>query len=226
MSEAELRCLLAGDATSVAPWIETAQEVDLRVDAYPDKTFTGKISRISPAVSAATRAFAFEALVPNRDATLKPGTFARVTVRTNKNDRVLTLPYAALQYRYGVNRVFVVDNGRLVGVLPWSRVLTSREEDCEAADLAVPVDAAVHGDDTLREAANLMVATGHGVLPVVSPDGALLGLITQFDLLRAHERTLVEERHRESPLRPRWSWRYGATTDLDAPEVVPESAAV
>ena len=98
----------------MAPWIETAQEVDLRVDAYPDKTFTGKISRISPAVSAATRAFAFEALVPNRDATLKPGTFARVTVRTNKNDRVLTLPYAALQYRYGVNRVFVVDNGRLV----------------------------------------------------------------------------------------------------------------
>jgi len=98
----------------MAPWIETSQEVDLRVDAYPDKTFTGKISRISPAVSAATRAFAFEALVPNRDATLKPGTFARVTVRTNKNDRVLTLPYAALQYRYGVNRVFVVDNGRLV----------------------------------------------------------------------------------------------------------------
>jgi RND family efflux transporter MFP subunit len=41
----------------MAPWIETAQEVDLRVDAYPDKTFTGKISRISPAVSAATRAF-------------------------------------------------------------------------------------------------------------------------------------------------------------------------
>jgi len=26
---------------------------------------------------------------------------------------VLTLPYSALQYRYGVNRVFVVDNGKL-----------------------------------------------------------------------------------------------------------------
>lgn len=35
-------------------------------------------------------------------------------MRTNKNDRVLTLPYAALQYRYGVNRVFVVNADRLV----------------------------------------------------------------------------------------------------------------
>jgi membrane fusion protein, multidrug efflux system len=98
----------------MAPWIEVGQPVELRVDAYPDKTFTGKMSRISPAVNTATRAFPFEALVPNHEATLKPGTFARVVVRTNKNDRVLTLPYAALQYRYGVNRVFVINNGRLV----------------------------------------------------------------------------------------------------------------
>jgi chloride channel protein, CIC family len=118
------------------------------------------------------------------------------------------------------------DDGRLVGVLPWSRVLISREESVPAADLVVPVDASVHGDDTLREAANLMVATGHGVLPVVSPEGALLGLITQFDLLRAHERTLVEERHRESPLRPRWSWRNGAATVVDRADAVPEKAGV
>lgn len=98
----------------MAPWIEVGQAVELQVDAYADKTFTGKISRISPAVNTSTRAFPFEALVPNRDALLKPGTFARVLVRTNKNDRVLTLPYAALQYRYGVNRVFVVNADRLV----------------------------------------------------------------------------------------------------------------
>jgi multidrug efflux pump subunit AcrA (membrane-fusion protein) len=52
--------------------------------------------------------------VSNPDAQLKPGTFARVNVRTNKTDRVLTLSYAALQYRYGVNRVFVVNGDRLV----------------------------------------------------------------------------------------------------------------
>ena len=49
-----------------------------------------------------------------------------------------------------------------------------------------------------------MVATGHTVLPVI--DGQqqprLLGMISQFDLLKAHERLLIEERHRERPLRP------------------------
>jgi membrane fusion protein, multidrug efflux system len=98
----------------MAPWIEVGQAVELRVDAYQDRTFTGKISRISPAVNTSTRAFPFEALVPNASALLKPGTFARVIIRTNKNDRVLTLPYSALQYRYGVNRVFVVNTDRLV----------------------------------------------------------------------------------------------------------------
>jgi HlyD family secretion protein len=95
----------------MVPWIAVGQPVELHVDAYPDKTIAGKMSRISPAVNSATRAFPFEALVPNDGALLKPGTFARVSVRTNKIDKVLTLPYAALQYRYGVNRVFVVVNG-------------------------------------------------------------------------------------------------------------------
>ena len=97
----------------MAPWIAVGQPVELHVDAYPDKAIAGKMSRISPAVNAATRAFPFEALVPNDGALLKPGTFARVSVRTNKADTVLTLPYAALQYRYGVNRVFVVTGDRL-----------------------------------------------------------------------------------------------------------------
>jgi multidrug efflux pump subunit AcrA (membrane-fusion protein) len=98
----------------MGPWIEVGQPVELHVDAYPDKAIVGKMSRISPAVNTSTREFPFEALVPNGDALLKPGTFARVRVQTAKNDKVLTLPYAALQYRYGVNRAFVVQGDHLV----------------------------------------------------------------------------------------------------------------
>src|SRR5438093_3381913 len=97
----------------MAPWISVGQPVELHVDAYPDRPFTGKISRISPAVNTSTRAFPFEALVPNRDGALKPGTFARVHIESGKLDDVLTLSYQALQYRYGVNRVFVVDGDKL-----------------------------------------------------------------------------------------------------------------
>jgi RND family efflux transporter MFP subunit len=97
----------------MGPWITEGRSVELRVDAYRDRTFAGRVTRISPAVNTATRAFPFEAVVPNSDAVLKPGTFARVHVESGKVDNVLTLPYAALQYRYGVNRVFVVQGDRL-----------------------------------------------------------------------------------------------------------------
>jgi HlyD family secretion protein len=97
----------------LTPWLTEGRPVELHVDAYRDRTFTGKVTRISPTVNTATRAFPFEALVPNDDAALKPGTFARVHVEIEKVDDVLTLPYAAIQYRYGVNRVYVVEGDKL-----------------------------------------------------------------------------------------------------------------
>jgi multidrug efflux pump subunit AcrA (membrane-fusion protein) len=98
----------------MGPWIKNGQPVELHVDAYPTEVFTGTVSRISPAVNTATRAFPFEALIPNKIAQLKPGTFARVHIESGKTDEVMTLPYAALQYRYGVNRAFVVAGDKLV----------------------------------------------------------------------------------------------------------------
>jgi RND family efflux transporter MFP subunit len=98
----------------MTPWIADGRPVELRVDAYQNRTFTGTVTRISPAVNASTRAFPFEARVSNADAALKPGTFARVHLEIGKVDDVLTLPYSAIQYRYGVNRVFVVSGDKLV----------------------------------------------------------------------------------------------------------------
>lgn len=97
----------------MGPWIKTGAPIELKVDAYPDRTFKGSLTRISPAVNTQTRAFPFEARVPNAEALLKPGTFARVHIETAREDKVVTVPYASLQYRYGVNRVFVVNNGAL-----------------------------------------------------------------------------------------------------------------
>jgi RND family efflux transporter MFP subunit len=124
----------------MVPWIAVGQPVEIHVDAYPDKAIAGKMSRISPAVNSATRAFPFEALVPNDDALLKPGTFARLSVRTNKADKVLTLPYSALQYRYGVNRVFVVKGDRLVArELKVGERLGDRIEIVSGVDAGEPV---------------------------------------------------------------------------------------
>ncbi len=140
----------------MAPWISEGRPVELHVDAYRDRTFTGKVTRISPVVNPSTRAFPFEAVVPNSDAALKPGTFARVHVESGKVDDVLTLPYGALQYRYGVNRVFVVKNDRLV-----LRELQIGERLGDRVEIASGVEAgervAITDVDTLSDGALVSV---------------------------------------------------------------------
>lgn len=97
----------------MAPWVKVGQAIALRVDAFPDRTFPATVSRISPGVNTQTRSFAFEALAPNGEGLLKPGTFARVHLETALTEQVVTIPYSAMQYRYGVYRVFEVKGDKL-----------------------------------------------------------------------------------------------------------------
>ena len=141
----------------MAPWITSGRPVVLHVDAYRDRTFTGSVTRISPVVNTATRAFPFEAVVPNADAALKPGTFARVHVESGKVDDILTLPYAALQYRYGVNRVFVVHGDRLAArELQVGERLGDRIEIASGVKEGEPV--AITDVDTLSDGTLVAVA--------------------------------------------------------------------
>ena len=98
-----------------APWVISGREVSLRVDAYPDRVVQGRIVRISPSVNLKSRAFAIEGAVPNADGRLKPGTFARVQIATDHVDRAVTIPAAAVQSRYGTNRVFILHGDQLAG---------------------------------------------------------------------------------------------------------------
>jgi multidrug efflux pump subunit AcrA (membrane-fusion protein) len=97
----------------MAAWVKVGQALSLIVEAQPGTPVTGEIARLSPAVNPQTRAFPLEGRVPNPGGQLKPGSFARVHIVTDLVERVLTVPANALQYRYGVNRIFVVQGDRL-----------------------------------------------------------------------------------------------------------------
>ncbi len=115
----------------------------------------------------------------------------------------------------------VLDNDeRLLGVLPLSDIRAPQSSTSTAGATArSPLVA--RPSETLRETADRMVATGHTVLPVIDDrePPRLLGMVSQFDLLKAHERLLIEERHRERPLRP-----LKATTSLARLRAVREPA--
>jgi RND family efflux transporter MFP subunit len=98
------------------PAIRVGHTMGIRVDAYPDKEVEGRITRISPAVNQKSRAFAVEGEVPNADGNLKPGTFARVRILTDRVDSSVVVSVSAVQTRYGTSRVFLVKEGALSGV--------------------------------------------------------------------------------------------------------------
>lgn len=95
------------------PAIRVGHAVSVRVDAYPDAPVEGHVTRISPAVDTRSRAFAIEAEIPNAEGMLKPGTFARVRILTDRVDKTLAIPVTAVQTRYGRSLVFIVRDGRL-----------------------------------------------------------------------------------------------------------------
>jgi RND family efflux transporter MFP subunit len=97
----------------MAAWARVGQQVTVSVDAFADRTFTGSISRINPSVDQQTRTFEVEALIDNRDNSLKPGFFAKAIIPSDKIDNALFLPQDALLYVYGVYKVFVIEAGIL-----------------------------------------------------------------------------------------------------------------
>ena len=96
-----------------AGWIKNGAQVDLHVEAFPNDTFHGKISRIDPSVAPDSRTFEAEALLENLDGRLKPGFFLQASIPSEKEEKTIFLPYTAVNYRYGVYKVFLLNGNRV-----------------------------------------------------------------------------------------------------------------
>jgi RND family efflux transporter MFP subunit len=96
-----------------APELKIGQRIELAVEAYPGQTFTGEVTRLSPAVEMQTRTLALEGRVPNATGKLRPGFFAKGVVLTRKDASVAFVPAEAVVYFVGISKVFVVGNGKV-----------------------------------------------------------------------------------------------------------------
>ena len=92
----------------MSPWVRVGVEVKLSLEAFPGREFTGRISRINPSVDEKNRTFEIEALVANRGGELKPGSFVKATIQSDKVDQILAIPYNAASYLFGAYKVFVI----------------------------------------------------------------------------------------------------------------------
>lgn len=95
------------------PEVQVGQSVSVRTSAWPDKQFSGRIARIAPNVSAASRTLTVEAEIENSNGALKPGQFATVRILQPHPAPAVFVPARAVIADAGVSRVFVVKDGHV-----------------------------------------------------------------------------------------------------------------
>ena len=101
--------------------LEENQEVEIVLDVYPDRTFTGSIRRIFPEADPTTRLFTVEVEIHQQEdkPTIRPGYLARTKFTGDQRDDVLTVPSEALADRNGETYLFVInDDETTVEMLP------------------------------------------------------------------------------------------------------------
>lgn len=94
-----------------SPQIRVGQTINIQVDAYGDKAFSGRIERVSPAIDLDTRTLAIEAKIPNPKSLLKAGFFAKGIVATVTENNVPFVPEAAIYSSLGITKLFVIADG-------------------------------------------------------------------------------------------------------------------
>jgi membrane fusion protein (multidrug efflux system) len=88
--------------------LKPGQAVDVRVDSFPGKTFSGRIATIDARVSADSRNVLVRGEFDNKDKQLLPGMFANVNVNAGQAENVVTVPRTAITYSLYGDSVFVV----------------------------------------------------------------------------------------------------------------------
>ena len=146
-----------------AGWVKDGANVDLQVEAFPNETFHGRVTRINPAVAQDSRTFEAEALLPNPDGRLKPGFFVQASIPSEKQEKTIFLPERAVNYRYGVYKVFLLNGNRVSErqIRPAGQTEDERGHRFEVAEglkpgdrVAVAITGDLHDGATVQEQAD------------------------------------------------------------------------
>jgi membrane fusion protein, multidrug efflux system len=134
--------------------IKVGQTVTFRADAFPDRTFTGTVRYITPAVTADTRSLCVEAVVPNADGVLRPGLFVTAELQLDQERTDVLVPEAAVCRRGDVAAVFVIRDGLIrEQIVSPGELLSGRVRVLSGlapGDVVVTTPEKVHDGDTLQ----------------------------------------------------------------------------
>jgi RND family efflux transporter MFP subunit len=96
------------------PELKVGMTVDLTVDGFGERKFTGRIERINPATEPGTRAIFVFVGIPNPNSDLRGGMFATGRIALAAGAPVMSLPLSAVRSEGGQTFVWAIEDGKLV----------------------------------------------------------------------------------------------------------------
>ncbi|MBR5000200.1 MAG: efflux RND transporter periplasmic adaptor subunit, partial [Rikenellaceae bacterium] len=84
--------------------------VNIEFDALEGQIFTGKVARITPSIDQTTRTFEVELVVDNDKEIIKPGMYARATIKYGKRQNIVVPDRAVVKQLGSGNRFIYVYN--------------------------------------------------------------------------------------------------------------------
>ena len=108
--------------------IRVDQKAIITTDAFPGKTFSGRIIRIAPLLKETSRQARVELEIPNPKGILKPGMFVRAQIEFAIHKDVIVIPLTALARRNGQQGVFIADRQEMTAhFLPLTLGIVDKE---------------------------------------------------------------------------------------------------
>jgi len=90
--------------------IQTGMKLEVVSDAYPERTFVGSLTAISPEIDPATRSVALQGALDNPESLLRSGLFVNIELVSDQAEEVLLIPSTAILYAPYGNSVYVVES--------------------------------------------------------------------------------------------------------------------
>lgn len=93
--------------------VRTGMPAQVEIEGLAGRKFVGRVERINPSTEPGTRTINIYVSLPNEDALLRAGMFARVALVTSADDEVPSLPLAAVRTENGTTYVWTVNAGKI-----------------------------------------------------------------------------------------------------------------
>jgi len=108
--------------------VETGQNVELSLDAFPGTVFKGAINAFDAGLDPNTRTVRVQATLENKGGELQPGMFGSVAVQLPEQAKVITVPQSAITYNPYGNVVYVIETAKPSGATSAAPLLTVRQQ--------------------------------------------------------------------------------------------------